>query len=488
MRNKSRRTGWLEWAFCLAASAVLLMLCSMNSPLYPLNPWGDVNCFVTVAREMLEGVMPYRDLIEQKGPLLYAVYALAMLISPRSYFGIYLIEVLLMSGTMLLFCRTARLFVPKMHIGWSAAACGVLCAASSFSAGGSAEELCMLPVAASMYALMKSWKEGRPLTGWQYFLNGVAAGCIFWIKFNLLGFHFAWMGFQAVEALVRDRNLRRPVKMCRWFVGGMAAAAVPWLIWFGMDGALVEMLDVYLYRNAFYYRTSDRLLKRIAMAILVTFKDWRMCLLMVSALLGVTVFGKGRVSGRVRLFLLAVASAVFLSVYCIGRFMHYYPLVLALFTPFALIPFGVLGERLRVRRGGIAAGAVLLAVSVCFALTDENLQYIGCDYADTVQGQAAALTAEMDEPLLLNVNALDAGLYMALDAHPADEWFVQLNYDREACRQAQRECIAAGIPDLVACVNASMEELEMGGDYELLGELNSDFARSPTVYLYRKRA
>ena len=65
---------------CLISAGVLL-ICSKNSPLYPMNDWVDVNCFFTVGRGMRHGMTPYLDLYEQKGPLLYAVFALAAWIS-----------------------------------------------------------------------------------------------------------------------------------------------------------------------------------------------------------------------------------------------------------------------------------------------------------------------------------------------------------------------------------------------------------------------
>ena len=68
--------------FCCAVAAV--SVCSLSSPLYAFNTWVDANCFMTVGKSMLYGLVPYRDLYEQKGPLLYALYALCYLVSHRS--------------------------------------------------------------------------------------------------------------------------------------------------------------------------------------------------------------------------------------------------------------------------------------------------------------------------------------------------------------------------------------------------------------------
>ncbi len=72
-------------ALACLISAGILLICSKNSPLYPMNDWVDVNCFFTVGRGMRHGLTPYLDLYEQKGPLLYAVFALAAWISETSF-------------------------------------------------------------------------------------------------------------------------------------------------------------------------------------------------------------------------------------------------------------------------------------------------------------------------------------------------------------------------------------------------------------------
>ena len=79
--------------FTFLISALFLLVCTKSSPLYPMNDWVDVNCFFTVGRGILDGLVPYRDLYEQKGPVLYFVYALISLFSRDSYWGVFLLEV-----------------------------------------------------------------------------------------------------------------------------------------------------------------------------------------------------------------------------------------------------------------------------------------------------------------------------------------------------------------------------------------------------------
>ena len=90
--DKSKLTKY-ELAFLIAAAVFTITIVSTCSPLYPFNPWDDTNCFFTVGRGITQGMVPYRDLYEQKGPLLYFIYSIAYLISGNSFIGAYLIEI-----------------------------------------------------------------------------------------------------------------------------------------------------------------------------------------------------------------------------------------------------------------------------------------------------------------------------------------------------------------------------------------------------------
>ena len=89
-------------------SVAMLLVCSKNSPLYPMNDWVDVNCFFTIGRGIRHGLVPYLDLYEQKGPLLYAVYALAAWISETGFIGVFIVETVCFATYLYFSGRTAE--------------------------------------------------------------------------------------------------------------------------------------------------------------------------------------------------------------------------------------------------------------------------------------------------------------------------------------------------------------------------------------------
>ena len=106
--RKTNRT-LLRMRFAPLASLAVLTVCSKNSFVYPMNDWVDVNCFFTVGRGITHGLIPYRDLYDPKGPLLYFVYALAALISEHSFLGVFVIETLLFALLLFIGGRIAEL-------------------------------------------------------------------------------------------------------------------------------------------------------------------------------------------------------------------------------------------------------------------------------------------------------------------------------------------------------------------------------------------
>jgi hypothetical protein len=76
--------------YIVMLSFLLMMICTRSSFLYPMNNWDDVNSYFTMGKGMMNGLVIYRDLYEQKGPYLYFLYGLAYLISHRTFAGVFI--------------------------------------------------------------------------------------------------------------------------------------------------------------------------------------------------------------------------------------------------------------------------------------------------------------------------------------------------------------------------------------------------------------
>ena len=164
-----------------AIAFVAVTIFSTSSFLYPFNSWVDANCMFTVGKSVFCGKVPYRDLMDHKGLLLHLIYGIGSLISFRSFFGVYVLELiagfvfLLYSYKALLLFTDRKIlyYVPLLALG--------VYSAWSFEQGASAEEFCLPFLSMGLYIGLKSEKVGS-LTGKDAFLLGFLASCVFWIK------------------------------------------------------------------------------------------------------------------------------------------------------------------------------------------------------------------------------------------------------------------------------------------------------------------
>lgn len=430
------------FGFCLLAAAAVLMICSTNSFLYPMNPWVDVNCFITVARGWMNGMAPYRDLVEQKGPLLYFIHMIGLLLSPRSYHGFFVLEVVFTACSAWLGWRILRLYAPKASVGWVAPVLALICASRSFEYGDLAEEWCMPMILLSVYAALSHWRTGREISLKGYALHGFLAGCVLWIKFNQLGAHFIFMAVLAIEAVVADRSPVRALKMCGAFLLGMLAASLPWLIWFAAAGALGDMIGMYFTGNIFGYGIyKDPLLLRIAKGLASGANSSRLLFALLACGAAAVLAAPRKRMGRMeKIWLILAAAAMTAMVYGGGVHFRYYLQGLAPLAFFGALPAAWAGEWLRKRMGrfgvrrivGLAACAVLLAAGMGLAWRGfRHRGSIGRAYELTDHGQITAAICQSEDRTLLNAGCLDLGFYFTADVLPVNRFFCRLNYLRK---------------------------------------------------------
>ncbi|MBR6054394.1 MAG: glycosyltransferase [Bacteroidales bacterium] len=142
----------------------------------------DSAWYFMAGKAWMNGLIPYVDFSDSKGPLLWLFYAVAYLISPRSWIGVFWINALAYVAT------TAILFKASMTITDSPRKSALICAILNifyfipFMIFDDKAEAIALPfVALSMLMACRSL-YGK---GGSFFLWGLAFGAIILIKYNI---------------------------------------------------------------------------------------------------------------------------------------------------------------------------------------------------------------------------------------------------------------------------------------------------------------
>ena len=100
---------WFPLIFIPLATCFLLLYSYTTSPLF-LNDGMDSAVFKTMGLAILKGKIPYVDIFDHKGPVLYFIDALGQWMIPGRM-GIFLLQVIGLSVALFYMFKTARLFV-----------------------------------------------------------------------------------------------------------------------------------------------------------------------------------------------------------------------------------------------------------------------------------------------------------------------------------------------------------------------------------------
>lgn len=406
---------------------------SKNSFLYPLNDWVDVNAFFTVGKSMMNNVIPYKDIFEQKGILLYLIYGIGYLISHKTFFGVFLLEVLFFSIFLYYVYKTINLFLDKKYtyiiLPILAA---MICTSKSFVHGGSAEEFCFPFFAFTLYHYLRHFKQ-QEITKKLLFANGIMAGCILLIKYTLLGFWFSFMMFLFFD-MIRKRKFKESVIACISFLLGMITPVIIASIYFLCTHSLKDFIDCYFIINMTAYNPTEIsfLNKIIALykgAITSLYGDKitfvSLCLIPISLY-------KLPLSKYCKLSLIGNILITTMGLFWGLHFYNYYALPLLIFLILSFIGISMLLQK------GIdkiiynkyntifLISILLLSLFACYRGANYRTMLF-MKKEDMFQYKYAKYISQYENPTLINIGYLDCGLYTTTGIIPNTRFFEYQN-------------------------------------------------------------
>ena len=483
--------------FCVAL--VTVSVCSLSSPLYPFNDWVDANCFFTVGKSMLHGIVPYRDLYEQKGPLLYALYALCYPISHKTFLGGWLLEIAAAWAFLSLAWKSRLLLTGRRDPIFLFLTAALVYTAPAFLKGGSAEELSLPLLMLSFYYGLRCICLKRELTKREAFLIGLSSGAVLWIKYSMLGFYLGFIVVPAYRMLRSGRGLQL-LKLLGLIVLGVAAASLPVLAYFGYHQALSSLWEAYFYNNLFVYGKASSILNTVrGLASMLTFND--ATVLMVLLTLVTLLREKNK---ALALHVLLCFGFAFGLIYAGGINLKYYSEILCIFVPLGvtqllkfctgaveLLQAGGSGasETQRERETRPAAsnpypvfGRVSrIVIPLLFTLAlfgSENSYMLLHKRSEMPQYIFAETLKDETDATLFNYGALDIGLFTAADIFPSTRYFCMLNLPSEEMMREMEHYMRDGATKYIASRGLEVESPR----YRLLQ--TAEFTDNGTLYPY----
>lgn len=216
MNNKISNFNFKNWQImltCLLISFLFLMICSNNSFLYAFNDNQDVNWYITMGNGMLNNKVPYRDLFEHKGPIVYFVFAFFCLF-PNPYRIVFIFEILCFSLFLFFSFKILKKFISSSTSLISLIIIAFLTLTSTFFVvGGGAVEEFLLPILAYMLlCLLEFVHDKKPFSRFRSLTWGILIGVVLFVKFTLLLFPAISLVILCIS-LIKEKNVKAIFRM-----------------------------------------------------------------------------------------------------------------------------------------------------------------------------------------------------------------------------------------------------------------------------------
>lgn len=478
---KAQRISFREAVFILITAILTITICSKSSILYPINDWVDANTYLTLGRAMLRGSVPYRDLYEQKGPLLYFLHAAAAAVSDSSFFGVFLLEIaacalFLIASYRILFNSCERrpiAAIPLISM--------IIYSSGAFCHGDSAEEFCLPLLTSAVCMIFSAFRSGVPLTKKQWFCSGALTAAVFWIKFSLVGLYAAFF-ILAVFLSINTKSYKKLLSCILTALLGAASVTAPIMLYFAFNNALGELFEVYIADNLFRYGGSGSAAANLLDGLKFTFIFMRLPAAVICLGAAALLFQKKFREFFLLLFMLIVTFGAIFGGHLSYR---YYPLPLAVFVP---VTAAALIGNIRLPRFPIAKRIVSAAICSLFCLwRSPNTYLMKYDKSDLPQYKFAEIMAAERSPTLLNYGFIDGGFYLASKTIPEFRYFCRNNMNIPEMLLAQDHYIEQQIPDFIVMRSANPEpDMTPEGYYLVSAAEFSYYEKYFYYFLYKK--
>lgn len=264
MSEKIRNKG-LEWLWgiinnrtfvCLSLLALSVVIL-LQSPLAPYANGcveNDSSIFITIARSMLDGNVLYKDVADHKGPIVFLMDALGIVLTNGQLVGIWFLEVLSLFVTGLFAYCTARLLFDRI-VSLLSAFLSLLFLIPVLMGGNLTEEWALPYIAIAMYVFSKNIILKRDFSFAQLFVLSFTFVMAFLLKATYVCVWCAF-GLVIIVNLLKERRYKIILTYLSLIIFFILLVMSPFVVYFMYHDALKDAYYWMIEFNTLYSSTT----------------------------------------------------------------------------------------------------------------------------------------------------------------------------------------------------------------------------------------
>ena len=491
--KKYKTTGYQKsyhkYIYLLITAFLTITLNSKCSLLYPFNNWTDPNFMMTVGKGVLKGLVPYRDLYEQKGPAILFFHSIAASISFRTFHGVWIIEIIFCFIYLFLQNKILSLYFRKNAIIINPMIAAVIYSCNPFLAGDSAEELCLPLLTYGLYAGCRSIKMNSYPSKKSYFLIGISIGLILWIKYSILSFYIGLTAFYLI-LIIKNKHFHELLYSIKWVICGILIISIPILCYFTYHSALWDLIDVYFIKNIMVYTdTTEGIIRNLQLGFLDLIQWNRTILITIGAGIAWMLIKK---QWRTLSLIICTLLSTFIFTYIGGRYYGYYSFIFTAFTGFGFFWLVEITTKINTKKGIINnyrsfSSVFTLIISMIFlSFISNNMKFLEFQQRDLMPFKIKDIIEQsgIKDPSILEYKTLATGINTAAGLIPNTRFFCKFNIPLQEMFIEQDNYVANGIPDFIVMESYNEESFTEFERYTHLGVTRGDIRDNNRDYFY----
>lgn len=424
-------------SYCILAviSIMCVTLFCKSSPIYPICDLPDANTWLIQAKQVLSGLVPYKDIYEHKGPLQIFAYLFAALPCFRRFEGLYITELILFFIYSIGVYKTSKLFGEKYNLLATVISILVISLSSAFSSTGSSEELLLSTFIWSVYFMVKNIQSNETFKEFDVLLIGAFCAIRLWTKYNLCFFDVILVVYVLVYYIKNKWNIWKTVL---YYILGFVCVTAPLLVYFAVKGGLHDLFYVYFYIVIFKYYTAVGSIHSYATFVIKMLTVIPVILCMLPNIIDI----RSKKRKKEDIFYLITFFLFFIYIVYSSTWWSYYFLDLFAFLIFFVTKS--LNNKIK-----FSLPILTVVIALMFVINSSQIESFKYDRSEYKQFEIAEIVNTVDNPKLYYYQAENGGFYIYSDTMPFTRYFTNYNINADESKKERQQVIANKEADFV---------------------------------------
>ena len=230
------------------ATFLVMLGMSIDSPTHDVTGHIDSSWYMMCGRAWMNGLTPYVDFTDSKGPLLWLIYGIGYLISPCNYQGVFLLSCLSFITTSFIVYRTAHLLVTNKYIALWVAILMLLAFFHPLHYETRPEDFAQLFFVTTLYYCIRFCYTDEKITSQSFrnamLVTGMCMGAVMMMKFTFT-FMLIIMVIVMLYVAMKALHWKYLFQGGAYLLLGILLSLLPFAVYFLIKGALTQAIYQY---------------------------------------------------------------------------------------------------------------------------------------------------------------------------------------------------------------------------------------------------